>query len=161
MPRSPCAAPIPSLWPDPGPVLAGLHVVRQTSQAALSLTGFEVLPTGLLATLRTSTRDTGLLDVTYSFEALSAGEQTQLEVWAQTEQDENNTRVPANLARGSRGQDQGIDSRVYTLWFPVSLGEADKALTIHLSWPEAGIEHEAVTIEPADIRAALELAHLP
>ena len=31
----------------PGPVLAGLYVVRQTPQAALSLTGFEVLPTGL------------------------------------------------------------------------------------------------------------------
>ncbi len=70
-------------------------------------------------------------------------------------------RVPASLASGTRGQDQGIDSRVYTLWFPVNLSEADKALTVHLTWPEAGIEHETVTIEPADIRAALELAHLP
>jgi hypothetical protein len=92
---------------------------------------------------------------------MSVGEQTQIEVWVETGQDEGGSHVPASLASGSRGQDQGIDSRIYTLWFPVSLGEADKALTVHLTWPEAGMEHEVVTIEPADIRAALELAHLP
>jgi hypothetical protein len=138
-----------------------LFIVRRTPETALSLTSFHALPTGLLATLRTSTRDRGLLDATYSFEAMSAGEETQLEVWVETEQDEGGSRVPANLASGSRGQDQGVDARVYTLWFPVSVSEADQLLTVHLTWPEAGIDHEAVTIEPSDIRAALGLAHLP
>jgi hypothetical protein len=93
---------------------------------------------------------------------MSADEQTQLEVWVEQDgQGGEPSRIAANLASGSRGQDHGIDFRVYTLWFPIDLGEADGPLTIRLSWPEAGIEHEAVTIEQADIRAALELAAVP
>jgi hypothetical protein len=148
----------------PGPVLAGVYVVRQTSQVALSLTNFEVLPTGLLATLRTSTSDTSLFEVTYSFEAMSPGEPTQLDIWVDTDRGESRDeprRIAANLARGSRGQDDGIDSRTYALWFPVDLSAADRALTIRLSWPEAGLEYEEVRIEQADARAALELAYTP
>ena len=148
----------------PGPVLAGVYVIRQTSQAALSLINFEVLPTGLLATLRTSTRDTSLFDVTYSFEAMAPGEPTQLDIWVETDRGESRdepSRIAANLASGSRGQDQGIDFRVYSLWFPIDLGDADGPLTIRLTWPEAGLELEAVTIEPADIRAALQRALVP
>jgi hypothetical protein len=145
----------------PGPLPASLYVIRQTPRAALSLTSFQVLPTGLLASLRTSTRDPALLDVTYSFEAMSAGEQTQLDIWVETSQDEAGGRIAANLANGSRGQDGGVDSRVYTLWFPIDLAETERALTVHLTWPEAGIEHETVAIEPIDIQAALALAYLP
>lgn len=148
----------------PGPVLAGVYVVRQTAQVALSLTNFEVLPSGLLATLRTSTSDPSLSGVTYSFEAMSPGEPTQLDIWVETDRGEPGvepSRIAANLARGSRGQDDGIDSRTYSLWFPVELGTADRALTIQLSWPEAGLEHEEARIEPADVRAALELAYAP
>jgi hypothetical protein len=149
----------------PGPVLAGVYVVRQTSQVALSLTNFEVLPTGLLATLRTSTSDPSLFGVTYSFEAMSPGEPTQLNIWVETDRgesrDEPADRIAANLANGNRGQDDGIDSRTYALWFPVELGTADRALTIQFSWPEAGLEHEAVIIESTDIREALEHAYVP
>jgi hypothetical protein len=148
----------------PGPVLAGVYVIRQTSQAALSLTNFEVLPTGLLATLRTSTRDTSLFDVTYSFEAMAPGEPTQLDIWVETDRGESrdeSSRIAANLASGSRGQDDGINSRVYVLWFPVDLSAVDGALTIRLNWPEAGLGHEEARIEPADVRAALGLAYAP
>jgi hypothetical protein len=139
----------------PGPVLAGVYVVRQTSQVALSLTNFEVLPSGLLASL---------FDVTYSFEAMSPGEPTQLDIWVETDRGEPRDepgRTAANLASGSRGQDDGINSRIYTLWFPVDLSKADGALTIRLSWPDAGLDHEEVRIERADVRAALELAYAP
>ena len=39
----------------PGPLPTSLHIIRQAPRAALSLTSFQVLPTGLLASLRTST----------------------------------------------------------------------------------------------------------
>jgi len=145
----------------PGPLPASPHIIRRTPRAALSLTGLQVLPAGLLASLRTATRDTALLDVTYSFEAMSAGEQTQLDIWVETSQDEAGGRIAANMANGSRGQDEGIDSRIYTLWFPVDLTETERRLTVHVTWPEADIEHETVTIEQTDIQAALSLAHLP
>lgn len=104
----------------PGPVLACGYVVRQTSQVALSLTNFEVLSSGLLATLRTSTSDPSLFDVTYSFEAMAPGEPTQLDIWVETDRDGSRDgpgRIAANLANGSRGQDDGINSRTYALWF--------------------------------------------
>lgn len=145
----------------PGPLPASPHIIRQTPRVALSLTSFQALPTGLLASLRTSTRDTTLLDVSYSFEAMSAGEQTQLEIWVEASPGDGGGRTAANLANGSRGQDEGIDSRVYTLWFPVGLAEADRALTIHLAWPEAGIKNDSVAIERTEIQAALALAYLP
>jgi hypothetical protein len=145
----------------PGPVPSSPHIIRQTPRAALSLTAFHVLPTGLLASMRTLTRDTALLDVTYSFEAMSAGEQTQLEVWVAASQGDGDGRIAANLTTGSRGQDEGIDSRVYTLWFPIDLADTERALTVYLTWAEAGIERETVAIEPSDIQAALALAYLP
>ena len=145
----------------PGPLPASPHIIRQTPRAALSLTSFQVLPTGLLASLRTSTKETTLLDITYSFEAMSPGEQTQLEIWVEASQGEDGNRVAANLANGSRGQDESIDSRVYTLWFPIHLAEIERALTVHLSWPEAGIEHETVKLQPSDLQEALALAYLP
>jgi hypothetical protein len=75
--------------------------------------------------------------------------------------DEGGARVVANLASGSRGQDEGIDSRVYTLWFAVDLANADQALTVRVEWPEADIEHETVTLRNTDIQAGLALATLP
>lgn len=148
----------------PGPVLANVYIARQTSKAALSLTNFEALPTGLLATLRTSTSDPSLVDATYSFEAVPPGEAAQLSIWLETDRGETMdepVRIAANLAHGSRGQNDGIDSRVYTLWFPADLRAADGTLTIRLSWSEADLEYGEVRIEQAVVRAALELAYIP
>jgi hypothetical protein len=147
----------------PGPVLAGVYAVRHTPHAALSLTNFEALPTGLLASLRTSTSDTDLFDGTYSFEAMSPSESTQLDIWLEVGRGDSRTqrsRIAANLVSGHRGQDQGVESRIYVLWFPVNLGNAEGPLTIRLSWPEAGIAHDEVRITQAEIREALALAYV-
>ncbi|HJQ01802.1 MAG TPA: hypothetical protein VJ851_09385 [Jatrophihabitans sp.] len=145
----------------PGPIAAAPYLVRQTPQAALSLTAFQVLPSGVLVLLRTSTREPALVDARYSFEAMSADEPTQLQVWVESAPGEESRRVAANLVNGSRGQDEGVDARVFTLWFPVDLQANDGPLVLRLEWPEADIVHETVTLEPTDIRAALAIAYVP
>lgn len=141
---------IPGSLPD-----AAYDFYWQAANTALSMTSFQVLPGGLLASLRVTTKDTSLVGATYAFEALSSDEPVQLVISLQSDAESAQRQlVAANLVTGSRGQDEGTDSAIYSLWFSVELADAQQ-LTLYLSWPEAGIDKKSIAFATEDIEAGL------
>jgi hypothetical protein len=67
-------------------------------------------------------------------------------------------RISPNLVNGSQGEEAGIDSRAYALWFPMDLLGLTDAVRFAITWPEAAMSPQSVVIGRNELFLAMESA---
>jgi hypothetical protein len=141
----------------PGLVFGDVELTTTTATTAVSVAGVFAGPDGITVTLRTATRDPSLRGVEFSFEGHDQpGGHLYIGLVSATQP--GSEPIAANLIAGGRGEDDGLDARSYTLWFPVDVSNLDEDASLVLRWPEAKIDGLALPLRRDRLQDAAKRA---